>query len=168
MLLNQCSGQRPRSRAVVIRTPHPISTGYDVHIGCPRVATKGRSFPKEARELHDIKASHETPQRSYDFNTLFNQRRTPLIRERLPCFHLIITNKSFALTVFLNIFCSLHTLFHRLFPCNATTDNMSDTNQLPQTYSTQDPVFKHSEKKHNGRSPQREYFFHNLFVVTIQ
>jgi hypothetical protein len=128
----------------------------------------GEVFLKEARELDDIKRSLENPQRSYDLNTLFNNRRTPFIRKRRPYCHLIITNKSFALTVFLNQCCSLRTLFRHLFPCNATTDNVSDMNQVPQTYSTQDPVFKHSEKKHRGRPPQKGYFFRNLFVVTIQ
>ena len=110
----------------------PILAGHEL----PQLR---EAFPTEAGEIDNLRAQLQTPQRSYDLETLLQLRQTPRLRESLPYWHLIFIRVSCTLTVILVLYCSLHARFHHLFLCSAN----SDTNPVPPDLSTPTPVPRH-------------------------
>jgi len=110
------------------------------------------AFPTEARELGNLRIRLQTPQRSYDLDTLLQLRQTPPLRKRQPHWHRIIITASCTLTVILILYCSLRARFHHSLLCNVTSDDPSDTNPVPPTTSTPTPVARHLEN-----AEQEEY-----------
>jgi len=117
----------------------PVLAGHEI----PQLQ---EAFPTEAGKIDILRAQLLTPQRSYDLDTLLQLRQTPLLRESLPYWHLIIITVSCTITVILVLYCSLRVRFHHLLLCNVTSDDPSDTNPVPQTISTPIPVPRHLEE----------------------
>jgi len=126
----------------------PILAGHEV----PQLQ---EAFPTEVGEIDKLRAQLQTPQRSYDLDTLLQLRQTPRLRESQPYWHLIIITVSCTLTVILVLYCSLRVRFHHLLLCNAN----SDTNPAPQNLSTPIPVPRHIEESHQEEFPKEVFSF---------
>jgi len=126
----------------------PILAGHEV----PQLQ---EAFPTEVGEIDKLRAQLQTPQRSYDLDTLLQLRQTPRLRESQPYWHLIIITVSCTLTVILVLYCSLRVRFHHLLLCNAN----SDTNPAPQNLSTPIPVPRHIEESHKEEFPKEAVSF---------
>jgi len=121
----------------------PILAGHKV----PQLR---ETFPTEAGEIDKLRAQLQTPQRSYDLDTLLQLRQTPRLRESLPYWHLIIITVSCTLTAILVLYCYIRARFNHLHLWNAT----SDTNPVPKNLSTPIPVPRHIEESHQEEFPK--------------